>query len=397
MTCGSGARAPDPVLTASLASVAPAAPLSQGLLKVTTASDYPLQFAADVLDAAGQKVGGGFYVASLGPTNPIVLQKVNDAATEASLRTNAATKQDFYLDAASVFLTNSGARFRLPRSNAAFDTATASGWRRGIREVVTERQLMNIHGTIYELPRDDSGGMRGIRPLTTHGRQIFDFTTWRGLLVIAGTLTSATNDAHYVRSDDGLVGLWFGNVDDLWRFGAPSGVGGPWKNSPVTAGVASDPYLMFGYERKELELSHSNAAPVTFTVEVDFAANNTWHRYGQFTVPPGETLRHVFPDGYSAHWVRVKSDTTTTATAQFTYGPTAPQITGAVKLADKSFQLTFTGSPGQPYTVWTAEDVALPLRGWWQVGTGQFPSNIAMFVDSSATNLPCRFYRISIP
>ncbi len=109
---------------------------------------------------------------------------------------------------------------------------------------------MNIHGTIYELPRDDSGGMRGIRPLTTHGRQIFDFTTWRGLLVIAGNLTSATNDAHYVRSDDGLVGLWFGNVDDLWRFGAPSGVGGPWKESPSRAGVASDPYLMFGYERK---------------------------------------------------------------------------------------------------------------------------------------------------
>ncbi len=75
-----------------------------------------MQFAADLLDATGQKVGGGYYVASLGQTNPIVLQKVNDATTEASLRTNAATKQDFYLDAASVFMTNSGVRFRLPRS-----------------------------------------------------------------------------------------------------------------------------------------------------------------------------------------------------------------------------------------------------------------------------------------
>jgi len=174
-------------------------------------------------------------------------------------------------------------------------------------------------------------------------------------------------------------------------------VGGPWKNSAVTAGVASDPYLMFGYERKELELSHSHHAPVTFTIEVDFAANNAWHRYSQFTVAPAQTLRHVFPDGYSAHWVRVKSDTTTTATAQFTYGPAAPQITNAVVLPDGRFQLTFTGSPGQPYTVWTAGDIALPLTGWWQVGTGQFLSNIATFVDSSATNLPCRFYRVSIP
>jgi len=397
MTCGSGARAPDPVLTASLASVAPGAPLSQGLLKVTTASDYPLQFAADVLDAAGQKVGGGLYVASVGPTNPIVLQKVNDAATDASLRTHAATKQDFHLDAASVFMTNSGVRFRLPRSNAAFDTATASGWRRGIREVVTERQLMNIHGTIYELPRDDSGGMRGIRPLTTHGRQLFDFTTWRGLLVISGNLTSATNDAHYVQSADGLVGLWFGNVDDLWRFGAPSGVGGPWKNSAVTKGVASDPYLMFGYERKELELSHSNAAPVTFTIEVDFAANNTWHRYGQFSVAPGQTLRHVFPDGYSAHWVRVKSDATTTATAQFTYGPYAPLITGAMMQPGGAMQITFTGSPGLPYTVRASSDLNLPLASWSSLATGTFTTNAAMFTDSSATNQPRRFYSISIP
>jgi hypothetical protein len=394
LTSGSGTRAPDSALTASLASVNSGAPMSQGLLKVSTSGDYPLQFAADILDAAGQKVGGGYYVASLGPTNPIVLQKVNDAVTEATLRTNIATKQDFFVDAASVFMTNSGVRFRLPRSNAAFDTATASGWRRGIREVVTERQLMNIHGTIYELPRDDSGGMRGIRPLTTHGRELFDFTTWRGLLVIAGNLSSATNDAHYVQSDDGLVGLWFGNVDDLWRFGPPTGVGGPWKTSSVTAGVASDPYLMFGYERKELELAHSNVAPVTFTVEVDFAANNTWHRYGQFTVAPGQTLRHVFPGGFSAHWVRVNSDTTTTVTAQFTYGPPAPRITSATMQPGGAMQLTFTGSPGQPYTVRASSDLNLSLPSWLPLTNGMFSTNAATFTDSSATNQSQRFYII---
>jgi hypothetical protein len=106
--------------------------------------------------------------------------------------------------------------------------------------------------------------------------------------------------------------------------GAPAGTGGPWKDSTVTNGVASDPYLMFGYDRKELSLSHSNASPVTFTVEVDFAADNSWSEYARFTVPVGQTVTHVFPDGYSAHWVRVKSDTTTTATAQFGYSSTLP-------------------------------------------------------------------------
>jgi hypothetical protein len=136
---------------------------------------------------------------------------------------------------------------------------------------------------------------------------------------------------------------------------------------------------------------------VTFTVEVDFAANNTWHRYGQFTVAPGQTLRHVFPDGYSAHWVRVKSDTTTTATAQFTYGPSAPLITSATMLPGGAFQLTFSGNAGDPYTVRASTDVNLPLASWSSLATGTFTTNAATFTDSSATNQPRRFYIISVP
>jgi hypothetical protein len=194
-----------------------------------------------------------------------------------------------------------------------------------------------------------------------------------------------------------LVGLWFGNVDDLWRFGAPSGVGGPWKNSSVTTGVASDPYLMFGYERKVLELSHSNASPVTFTVEVDFTANNTWHPYGQFTVPPGQTLKHAFPDGYSAHWARLKADTSTTVTAQFTYGPAAPRITGVMMPPGGAFQFTFTGSAGQPYSVRASSDLALLVTNWPAITNGIFTTNAGVFMDSAATNLTRRFYLLSIP
>jgi hypothetical protein len=178
--------------------------------------------------------------------------------------------------------------------------------------------------------------------------------------------------------------------------GAPSGVGGPWKNSAVTNGVASDPYLMFGYERKVLELSHSNASSVTFTVEVDFAADNSWSEYARFTVAPSQTLRHVFPDGYSAHWVRVKSDTTTTATAQFTYGPTAPIITGASVQPGGNFQFTFTGNAGEPYTVWASTDLALPAANWAVLTNGLFTTSPATYLDVTATNSR-RFYQISIP
>src|SRR5690606_29958723 len=45
--------------------------------------------------------------------------------------------------------------------------------------------------------------------------------------------------------------------------------------------------------------------------------------YASFTVAPGNTFTHVFPDAFHAHWVRLKSATATTASAQFTYGPAA--------------------------------------------------------------------------
>jgi hypothetical protein len=217
------------------------------------------------------------------------------------------------------------------------------------------------------------------------------------LFAIAGIPDNAATNTHVYRSDDGQAALWFGNVDDLWRMGAPRGVGGPWKNSAITNGVVSDPYLMFGYERKELELSHSHAAPVTFTVEVDFAADNSWSEYARFTVAPGQTLRHVFPDGYSAHWVRVKSDTTTTATAQFTYGPAAPQIIGTAMLPGGAFQLTFTGNAGEPYSVRATENLDIPLADWPVLGSGTFGTNAATWQDSDVSNRPRRFFSISIP
>ena len=62
-------------------------------------------------------------------------------------------------------------------------------------------------------------------------------------------------------------------------------------------------------------------AVLSNTVEIDFLGDNTWSPYATFSVPAGQTFTHLFPTGYSAHWVRVKSGAATTATAQFTYGP----------------------------------------------------------------------------
>jgi hypothetical protein len=183
------------------------------------------------------------------------------------VRQIAEVRRDFEVDDASVIMTEKGRRFRLPKGGACYDQPFATGWPRGIRECESERYLMNVHGTFYEKPRE--GGMWKIRPVASHHRQIMDFCTWRGLLVLSGTKPAAKPDGQYFRSA-GDVGLWFGAIDDLWKLGKPVGRGGPWRNTAVTPGQASDAYLMNGYDRKRVELSHDAAETVNVTIEVNF-------------------------------------------------------------------------------------------------------------------------------
>lgn len=384
---------PTPDLFAGIADVNATNAVSEGVLRPQGGDARLLQFAATLVASNGA-ASTAYYEMD----GSLQLRRATNASAENTLRTTyALTNANLSLDAASVIYAEGANRFRLPRSSAAYDSTFVSGQPRGVREVVTERQMLQAHGTFYELPLSGSSGARRIRPITTHGKRISDYASWRGLFAVTGIPASAATNNHVYRSDDGQAAVWFGNVDDLWRMGAPSGVGGPWKNSAVTNGVASDPYLMFGYERKVLELAHSNASPVTFTMEVDFAADNSWSPYAQFIVPAGQVVRHVFPDGYSAHWVRLKSDTTTTVTAQFTYGPAAPQITGATMLSGGIFQLTFTGNAGEAYTVRASEDLGLPLANWLVLDNGTFGTNEVSWHDSDAGNRPRRFYSISIP
>ncbi len=223
---------------------------------------------------------------------------------------------DFRVDDASVIMTWKGQPYRLPKTDPAYDTAFAFGWPRGVREVQSERNLANIHGTFYEIPRDD--GIPMIKPVCTHGKQVMDYCSWRGLLVLSGVAADAQPDGHVFVAEDGQAALWFGAVDDLWRFGKPVGTGGPLRSSQIEAGCPSDPYLMTGYDRKQVELSHNAPSTVTFSLDID-VAHRGWVAYAEFAVSPGTTVTHAFPGAFSAHWVRVTVSQSCQATAWFVY------------------------------------------------------------------------------
>ena len=240
----------------------------------------------------------------------------NDEKELSWLKSNAAIpdrKGVIEIDEASVlYIDDKGKRFRLPKGDPAFDKESG----RLCREVATERDLFNCHGTFYELPAENALGFCRVRPISSHQLQIADYCSYRGLLVLSGVNLQAPNDnPHIVQSNDGKAALWLGAIDDLWSLGKPVGHGGPWNKTQVQAGIPSDPYLMTGYDKKSLTLL--SQSPAGITIEVDITGNGDWVTYR--TVNLSNTFKHQFPDSFQAYWIRFTSDKATELTAELTY------------------------------------------------------------------------------
>jgi len=282
-----------------------------GLLYARGAEFKNLRFVAS--DASGEL---GCYDLD----SELKLRKTNDAPGIAWMHKNVAIPQNVLtLDAASVLYVDNKGRWRLPKGDASFERPGPLGDERICREVCTERDMFNAAGTFYELPADNAGGFAKVRPITTHNRRIKDYASYRGLLVLSGLGADAPASEHVVRSDDGKCALWVGSVDDLWQFGKPRGTGGPWKDSAVKAGQPSDAYLMTGYDRKRVTLSHTAKESVKIRLEVDLTGTGVWVKYREFIVEPGKPTEHTFTAAYTAYWVRAVADRETTATVTFVY------------------------------------------------------------------------------
>lgn len=208
--------------------------------------------------------------------------------------------------------------YRLPKASHCFDHKWQTEWPR-IRSVEHERLLMDHHGMFYELsPWAYGNRIWGIRPISTHLWVHGDFCSWKGMLVVGADNASHEGGGN-LQCAEPQSGLWFGRTDDLWNLGKPKGWGGPWWEDQVQANVPSDPYLMTGFDKKTLHLSHQETSAVTFKVEIDFLGNGSWQTYQTIEVPAEGYAPHVFPDGFSAHWIRITALSNCRASAQLHY------------------------------------------------------------------------------
>ncbi len=206
--------------------------------------------------------------------------------------------------------------YRLPKASHCFDHKWQTEWPR-IRETEHERLLMDHHGMFYELsPFAYGNRVWGLRPISTHLWVLGDFCSYRGMLVL-GPDNASPAGGHSPTTAEPQSGIWMGKTDDLWQFGKPTGWGGPWWNAAVTAGEPSDPYLMTGFDSKCLHLRHDAGKKVAFRIELDFMGHGEFEHYE--TLETERYAVHVFPQGLSAHWVRIVPGESCTATVQLHY------------------------------------------------------------------------------
>ena len=283
---------------------------SGGVVRARDGGHKTLSFAA--VDTDGKPAG--FYELDA----DLKLKRTEDAKLDRFTREHAAIPASVLTrdEASMIYTDDDGKRWRLPKADV--DGLSSFGGYRIAREVATERDLMHVDGSFYELPARNAGGIAKVRPIATHHRLVHDFCSYRGLFLMSGVATDAPDtNPHILKSDDGKVALWAGAIDDIWKLGKPRGEGGPWKKTAVKKGEVSDPYLITAYDRKSLTLQSSEAAKIT--AQIDIHGDGTWVDYETFEAKNGESIAHDFPDGFSAYWIRFVSDTDVTATAQLSY------------------------------------------------------------------------------
>lgn len=221
-----------------------------------------------------------------------------------------ALKKSYTVDKASPIIKDRTGTFRIPRGASGYENFQY----RDKREIESERFMLNIQGTFYEVGRE--AGFIAMRPVTTHHKKIVDFCTWRGLLVMSGTRAGSIKDGHYFGEAEQGAGLWYGAVDDLWKLGKPKGEGAVWIDSEVKDGQESLPFLMTGYDQKQVRIVADK--DVTITLLVDFDLNG-FHKYKSFDVKANRPVIFQFPDGFSAHWVKAHVNKACKTTVDFIY------------------------------------------------------------------------------
>ncbi|MEM6978638.1 MAG: hypothetical protein AAF539_03155 [Planctomycetota bacterium] len=207
-------------------------------------------------------------------------------------------------------------RYRFPKPSYSIDMRTGgyTEWPR-IREFEPGRYMAFINNALFDFPaRFGDGNTAGFRPINSMLRIVTDFCTWDDRLVLA----SQDASLHGVTvAPPGQVqsNLHFTSYESLSDKGPPIGWGSLWRNDFVHADAISDPMAIAGYQFRTLHLFQQGVSEAQFHVEIDPDGNGQWEVFDSVTLAGGECESIQLPDSLNAHWLRLRSDQATKATA----------------------------------------------------------------------------------
>lgn len=132
----------------------------------------------------GKVIENGYYEMS----DTLALVRKDDTQTADFIREKfAMPHQVVTIDESSVLIVDDRQRrWRLPLGDENYTKLIGQDVVRICREVATERDLFNCHGTFYELPAENADGYAKIRPIASHNFRINDYASYRGMLVMTG-------------------------------------------------------------------------------------------------------------------------------------------------------------------------------------------------------------------
>jgi len=173
--------------------------------------------------------------------------------------------------------------------------------------------LMHMHGLFYDFPASFSASdASGLTPLCSYYKMPVDYCTFEGQLVIAKNDASKFSNALAQKAQSNF---WFGQLEDLQDWGAPTGHGAVWMDEAVTAGQNSAPFLINGFTQGTLHLRNQGATATTIMIETSDNAS-TWTAARTVAVGAGSYAQENISD-LSSEWVRLRSSAANSALTAF--------------------------------------------------------------------------------
>lgn len=217
-------------------------------------------------------------------------------------------------------------KYRFPSPNKSQDWYISQEWMR-IRPVTTERMMMNAFGMWFHLSTwlanasaagiENTGSVGTsypiLEPIARYIDTITDFCVFNGKFAI-GTNNMSLHNGAFPNSGQPNSAIKFGDIEDIWKGGKPTGKGYIWYKEATTTGTNSTAMLIRGYDKKTLHFYNQGAAAVNVAVKI--VSYSDVYTLATVAVAQNTLVTYSIPDGVGADWMHLATDAdNTTMTA----------------------------------------------------------------------------------